>query len=357
MGHAGDRPGQGDLLVLLGTRDGLYRCRAGGAAPERHLGGLSINAVAADPRDGGLLVAANGPGGPAIWRSADGGATWAPLAGRPRFGDGRQAHQIWQVRPGHPSRPGELWAGTREAGLFRSPDLGATWRSVAGLNDHPTRTSWDEGGGGLILHTIIVAPGDPDRLVVGISAGGAYSSDDDGATWRPINSGVRPDTRPDHCAASGQCPHRLALHPARPGRLYQQGHAGVYRSDDYGEHWADISAGLPSPFGWPLALHPDDPDTLFVVPHISDKQRRTTEGRLAVWRSRDAGASWERLSRGLPLAPALCLRESLAADPAGDLYLGTADGRVFAGRDAGETWALFAEGLPPVQAVATAFAP
>lgn len=164
----------------------------------------------------------------------------------------------------------------------------------------------------------------------------------------------RADPRPGRCAASGQCPHRLWLHPAPPHRLYQQGHYGVYRSDDFGEHWEEISAGLPSPFGWPLALDPDDPDTLIVVPHISDKQRWTTAGRLAVWRSRDGGRSWERLTEDLPTAPGRCLRESLASAPSGQLYLGTVDGRVFWSEDAGGHWALVAQGLPAVQAIETA---
>lgn len=352
MDAAEARTPPGDLLVLLGTADGLYHCCPDGSPYTQHLAGRSVYAVAADPRDGGLLAATGAAPGPAIWRSSDRGASWSLLPGRPAFPDARRVKQIWQVCPGHPARPGELWAGTCEAGLFRSADMGATWQGVAGLNDHPTRSSWDPGGGGLVLHTIIVDPRDPARMIAAISAGGIYCSADGGATWRPINGGVRPDPRPVGCAASGQCPHRILLHPARPGRLYQQGHCGVYRSDDFGERWVEISAGLPSPYGWPLALHPDDPDTLYVVPHISDKQRWTTEGRLAVWRSRDAGASWERLARGLPTAPARCLRESLAAAPAGRLYLGTVDGRVFTSADGGETWALFADGLPAVQAIA-----
>lgn len=353
MGQAGDQPHAGALLVLLGTRDGLYRCWAGGARRSHHLAGLAVHAIAADPRDGALLAAANGPDHAGIWRSVDNGGTWAPLAGRPAFGDGRRAWQIWQVQPGHPSRPAELWAGTREAGLFRSPDCGATWQSVVGLNDHPTRTMWDEGGGGLILHTIVVDATEPARLLACISAGGVYRSDDDAATWRPINRGVRADFRADPFPEAGHCPHKLRSHPARPGRLYQQNHCGVYCSDDFGTTWVDISDGLPSRFGWPLALHPADPDTLYVVPHISDEQRQTTEGRLAVWRSRDAGGSWERLTRGLPEVPALCLRESMAAaqgDPA-SLFLGTADGRVFWSHDAGDSWALFADALPAVQVV------
>jgi hypothetical protein len=357
MDEANLRPPPGARLVLLGTGAGLFRCWAAGTRYTRHLQGMAIHAIVADPRDGSLLVAANAPAGPSIWRSADSGATWMQLAGTPTFPDGRRVSHIWQICPGHPARPGELWAGTREAGLFRSTDLGATWRSVTGLNDHRSRFTWDEGGGGLILHTIIVHPGDPARIIAAISAGGIYRSDDGGATWRTANCGVRPDPRPDHCAASGQCPHRLRLHPSPPHRIYQQGHCGVYRSDDFGERWEEISAGLPSPFGWPLALDLDDPDTLYVVPHISDKQRWTTEGRLAVWRSRDGGGSWERLTDGLPAAPTRCLRESLATAPSGHLYLGTVDGRVFWSEDAGERWALFAQGLPAVQAITTAVAP
>ncbi|HMO60211.1 MAG TPA: exo-alpha-sialidase, partial [Roseiflexaceae bacterium] len=288
-------------------------------------------------------------------RSRDGGRHWQRLPSRPAFTDQRCVRQIWQLQVGHPKHPGELWAGTGEAGLFRSVDAGHSWQGVAGLNDHPTRATWDAGGGGLILHSILIDPHNPARLFVGISAGGVYRSDDDADSWQAINRGMRPDPRPEACAASGQCPHKILLHPTQPGLLYQQGHCGVYRSIDYGDSWHDISAGLPSSFGWPLAIHPHNPELLYVVPHISDKQRRTTEDRLAVWCSDNAGTTWQRLTHGLPTTPALCLRESLtlAVDDPSTIYLGTTDGRVFCSRDQGESWVMFLSGLPAVQVITT----
>ena len=235
---------------------------------------------------------------------------------------------------------------------------------MPGLNEHPTRGTWLPGGGGLILHTIVPDPADADRLYACVSAGGAYRSDDGGANWRPVNRGVRADFLEDRPAPTGrcqpetgQCVHKLVVHPARPAVLFQQNHCGVYRSDDRGEHWLDISDGLPSRFGFPIAVHPREPQTVYVVPLVSDRERTPPAGQLAVWRSRDGGASWTAHTAGLPRDSRLTvLREGLAtddADPAG-LYLGLTDGRLFQSRDAGERWSLLAEGLPPVLAVTAA---
>ncbi|SRR6266545_976225 len=246
-----------------------------------------------------------------------------------------------------------MWAGTREAGLFRSRDSGRTWESVAGLNDHPTRAAWEEGGGGLLLHTILIDPENPNWMYACVSMGGAYRSEDAGASWQPINRGVA-DSLPGVSPGTHQCVHKMALHPARPAVLFQQHHTGVYRSDDCGDRWVDISDGLPSRFGFPLAIHPHDPDTVYVVPHVSEKQRAVPEGRMAVWRSRSGGARWESLSAGLPdHAWLTILREGLAVDscdPAG-VYVGTNTGQVFYSRDEGAHWELLADYLPAVMSV------
>lgn len=357
---AGPRPG--DVLVLVGTRKGSFLfwsdpARRGWRRAEHHAQ-ASVNSLVYDRRDGAIYAAANGNffnRGRAIQRSADLGATWEVLPGALAFDDDRSVAQIWQVAPGHPSRPAELWAGTREAGLFRSRDGGATWQGVAGLNDHPTRESWQEGGAGIILHTIVVDPETPARMYACVSAGGVYRSEDDGATWRPINRGVRADFLPDLCPVAGHCPHKLALHPARPAVLFQQNHCGVYRSDDHGDTWLDISDGLSSRFGFPIAVHPHDPATIYAVPLVADKHRVVPDGRMAVWRSRSAGDGWECLGQGLPSQNAwlTILRESLAVDacdPAG-VYVGTTSGQVFYSRDEGDHWELLADYLPAVVSV------
>jgi hypothetical protein len=360
MSGNSERPQTGDVLVMIGTRKGAFLLWSDPARRtwrrSHHHGDWSVHALSYDERSGSIYAATNHNylnERTVIQRSTDGGTTWREAARGPAFDDDRRAWQIWQVVPGHPQRPGEVWAGTREAGLFRSRDWGATWESMAGLNNHPTRAAWEEGGGGLLLHTILTDPEDPSRLYACVSMGGAYRSEDGGTSWQPINHAV-PQYLLDVHPGPAKCVHKMALHAARPAVLFQQHHCGVYRSDDRGDTWIDISDGLPSRFGFPLAVHPHDPSTVYVVPHVSDNQRVVPEGRMAVWRSRTSGASWEPLSAGLPdNAWLTILRESLAVDscdPAG-VYVGTNTGQVFYSRDEGAHWDLLADYLPSVISV------
>jgi photosystem II stability/assembly factor-like uncharacterized protein len=262
-----------------------------------------------------------------------------------------RVRRIWQVAPGE--RPGTVYAGTQRAGLFRSEDGGENWAAVPGLNDHPHAASWEPGGGGLCLHTIIPHPSDPSRIWVAISTGGVYRSDDGGRTWQPRNRGIRADFIPGEAPEYGQCVHKIALHPSVPDRLYLQNHGGVYRSDDGGDSWIDIGGGLPSDFGFPIAVHPHDPDTVYVVP-LQDMERYVPDGEMAVWRSRDRGESWERLDDGLPTGAWLViLRDSMATDDLDEhgLYVGTRTGQVFYSRDEGASWDTLADYLPPVYSV------
>jgi photosystem II stability/assembly factor-like uncharacterized protein len=358
------RPHLGDVLLMVGTKKGtfLYWSDSGRRTwrrSEHHLG-WSTHAVSYDGRHGSIYAATNSDVfGALVQRSDDCGVTWQHYSQGLDFpADAAQrVRQIWQVLPGHPERPTEVWAGSREAGLFRSNDRGSTWQEVAALNHHATASTWMEGGGGLILHTILTDPREARRLYACISAGGAYRSDDGGVSWKPINRGVRADFLPDQYPESGQCVHKMTLHPDRPQVLFQQNHCGVYRSDDRGDSWVDISEGLPSRFGFPMAVHPHDPHTLYVVPLISDDQRVVPDGRMAVWRSRDAGQTWQRLTEGLPDNAWLSvLREGLAVDtcdPAG-IYVGTSTGQLFYSRDEGAHWEILADYLPPVLSVTAA---
>lgn len=360
MSNANNHPQPGDVLLMVGTRKGAFLFWSD---PTRrawrrshHHADWSVHALNYDERSSTIYAVTNNnylDQSMAIQRSADSGMTWRAALRGPTFADSRRAWQIWQIVPGHPQRPGEMWAGTREAGLFRSRNAGETWESVAGLNDHPTRTTWEAGGGGLLLHTILIDPEDPNRLYVGVSMGGVYRSEDAGVSWQPINRGLAegvPNLRP----GTHQCIHKMALHPARPAVLFQQHHTGVYRSADHGNTWVDISDGLPSRFGFPLALHPHDLDTVYVVPHVSQDQRVVPEGRMAVWRSRNGGNHWESLTQGLPdNVWFTILRENLATDtcdPAG-VYVGTSTGQLFYSRDEGEHWELLADHLPSVISV------
>lgn len=260
---------------------------------------------------------------------------------------------IWHIEPGPAGQPGVVYAGVEPAGLFKSLDGGATWQEVLGLNRHPSRERWMPGAGGLCLHTVVPDPVDPARLTVAISSGGAFRSLDGGESWSPINQGVRADFLPDPYPDLGQCVHKLALHRKRPGTLYQQNHCGVYRSRNGGDCWEDIGEGrLPSRFGFAMACHPHDPETIYTVPLQSDQVRLTPEGRMAVWRSRDGGESWQGMTCGLPGPDAhlVTLREGLATDTLDEagVYAGTTAGQIFCSRDEGAHWQTLAAYLPPV---------
>ena len=350
--------------LLVGTRRGLFIFESDGRrarwrARGPYLIGREIYHAVRDARDGTIWAASDH----AVWgahlhRSADFGESWETLEQAPHYPDERALQAIWFVAPGHASSPASLYAGIEPAGLFVSHDAGASWHSVATLNDHPTNSTWQPAGGGLALHSIIVDPENALRIYCALSAGGVYRSDDGGASWRPSNRGVRADFQPQRYPETGQCVHKLLLHPRMNERLYQQNHCGVYRSDDRGENWTEITAGLPSDFGYALAIDPHDADTLFVIPEESSHMRATVDGKLRVYRSTDAGASWHAMTRGLPQENAYVsiLREGMTSDtgePCG-VYFGTSSGHLFASHDAGASWTLVAGYLPRILSVSAA---
>ena len=352
------------VTLFIGTKRGLFIARSTDrltwSISEPLLLGREVYHAFLDPRDPAAAWAATDH---AVWgahvhRSADGGMTWEVLEAAPHYADERGLEAVWALAPGPAAEPATLFAGIEPAGLFRSRDSGKSWEGVASLNDHPTNTTWQPAGGGLALHSIIVDPGNDRRIWCALSAGGVYRTDDGGASWTPCNRGVRAAFLPNELPPTGQCVHKLLLHPLRAERLYQQNHCGTYRSDDAGESWTEITPGLPSDFGYALALDPHDPDTLFVIPEESSHMRTTVGGMLRVFRSTDAGASWEPLTNGLPQSHAYVsiLREAMCSDtmdPCG-VYFGTSSGHLFASADRGETWGLVAGFLPRILSVTAA---
>jgi photosystem II stability/assembly factor-like uncharacterized protein len=290
--------------------------------------------------------------------SPDLGKSWGAAKQNPKFPDnsGQKLERIWHIEPGRANEPGVLFAGVAPAALFRSDDKGDTWSEITSLTTHPTRPHWHPGAGGLCLHSIVIDHAQPGRMFVGISAVGVFRSTDDGATWQTANKGTRADFLPDKRPEYGQCVHKLLMARGQPPLLFQQNHCGVYRSADLGGNWDEITAGLPSDFGFPLALHPRDPKTIYVLPLKGAEFRCPPENKLRVFRSRDAGKTWEALSNGLPQENVFAgiYREGMAADaqdPAG-IYFGTNTGKVFSSLDEGDTWTLLADNLPPVYSIA-----
>lgn len=355
-------------LLLAGTRKGLWLGRSDAdrvdwAWSGPHFDMEEVYSCMVDTRGETprILVGTSSPWlGPQVWRSDDLGETWQETpGGAVRMPDDVDAsvERVWQLVPG--IEPGVVYAGTEPGAVFRSDDAGETFHLVRGLWDHPHRTEWNEGFGGQAFHTILPHPTDPDRVTAAISTGGVYETTDAGETWRPRNEGIRADFMPEgeQFPEFGQCVHKVARHPDRPDRLFLQNHGGVYRSDDAGGRWESIADGLPADFGFPIVVHPHDPDTVFVFPIRGGDGRYPVDGEAQVWRSSDAGATWQRLSRGLPerffvavMRDAMCTD---GADPAG-LYLGGRNGTVFASADAGETWTKAIDNLPDVMVVRAA---
>jgi photosystem II stability/assembly factor-like uncharacterized protein len=354
--------GDDTTTLLVGTRKGLFRAMYQSGAwhlDGPKLAGYEINHTCGVAGLAGRFYAATGHPvwGAHIYRSDDYGATWRSLKCAPHHDPGTTQgpalRSLWHLAA--TSDGSVLYAGIDPAGLFASPDEGASWQPLRALNEHPTRNTWEPARGGFSLHSICIDPADPQRLFAAVSAGGVYRSEDGGASWETANAGVRAEHLPQRYPASGHNVHRLIMHPLRSARLYRQCYNGTYRSDDGGRNWTEITSGLPSDFGYAIVADPNDADTVFVVPAESTHMRSAVDGRLRVYRSRDAGANWQALTRGLPQEHAYqtVLREAMDADartPCG-LYMGTSGGHLFSSRDAGESWQLVAGYLPRILSV------
>ena len=379
------------VMVFVGTRKGGFvfssdADRKKWQASDIQFKSWNVMHMQLDPRDQRLHAAVSHVVyGPTTHYSDDFGQTWTQAGEVPAFSrpsksgipiatpdeaqlamEGKRPEQhgpekmikVWNITPGRVSEPGVLYAGVEPAALFKSTDRGESWTINDGFFDHPHRGTFFPGNGGLCLHTILLDPARPERMYIGVSTGGCYRTDDGGLTWAPFNKNVRADFMPDPSPEYGHCVHKMALHPSAPEVLFQQNHCGVYRSDNAATDWVDIGEDrLPSRFGFPIAVHPHDPRTVYVVLEESDEYRMSVDGRFAVWRSRDAGESWQRLTAGLPeRAHLVALRDAMATDSLEDagIYVGTNTGQLFYSRDAGDSWELLADYLPGILSVEAA---
>lgn len=349
-------------LLSVGTAKGLFlftsKDRRRWQIKGPYLPGMEINHAICDLRDGTVFATANSPFfGSRVARTKNFGRKWEES---PTFSFDPaldlKLDRVWHVEPGRPSEANRVYAGVAPAALFVSDDGGQSWEEMKGLTSHPSRPQWQPGAGGLCLHTILPDPSDVERMWIAISAVGCFRTEDGGASWTPLNKGVRAEFQPEKYPEFGQCVHDAVM--ARGGRLYQQNHCGVYRSDDGAESWEEITGELPSDFGFPIGVHPRDPDTAYVIPLGGADLRCPPEGKLRVFRTTDAGRSWEPLTKGLPQKNAFMgiYREGIAVDsqdPAG-IYFGTNTGHIYASTDEGESFRRLTTDLPPVSSVSVA---
>ena len=347
--------------LLVATKKGLF---AFAGAPgdtwrqtARAFAGDPVDYAMRDPRSGRLLVSVTSPFyGPKIFFADDAGGEWTQAEGvaLPKGEDCALA-RVWTIVAGEDD---VLYAGADPGVLLESRDAGESWTINEGLWNEPSRPDWTPGGGGLCIHSIVPWPGDPDRLALGISAAGVWLTDDHGGSWRRGNAGIVARYVPAEVAdqTDDLCVHAIKRAPAHPERLFMQFHGGVYRSDDAGESWIDIAAGLPSDFAFPLAVDPADPDSAFVIPLTAETDRVTAGGRARVFKTSDGGASWTALGDGLPQRDAYLtvLRHALCATNEGpqlELYFGTTSGQIFGTGDGGASWSQLASCLPTVHSV------
>jgi photosystem II stability/assembly factor-like uncharacterized protein len=349
------------VMLLVGTRKGAFLVESDADRRDWRIRGPLCEAwpvyhAIADTSSGALYAAAASEWhGTVVWRSADLGETWEHSGQGLTYGeDGPQLTKVSSLT----AADGRLFAGADFPGIFQSDDGGVSWSHFTSLEDQPAREAWMKPDasppGRLGVIATMPHPADPRQMWVNVQGFGIFYSDDGGASWTPRNQGMRADW-PLEDPAWGYCVHKLVRSPADDERMYAQTHVGVYRSPDGGASWTEITEGLPSDFGFPAVAHPHDRDVAYVIPVDPGHGRLVHDGRLAVWRTRDAGDSWQPLTRGLPGRDAHVgvLREGLAVDTLDTpgVYFGTSTGQLFASADEGESWSEIASYLPGIASV------
>lgn len=363
-----------EVRVLVGTRKGAFVMRSdeqrkNWTVDGPHFPGWEVYHITGTPADPNRLYVSQSGGwfGQVIQRSDDAGKTWETVnndfaydgvPGTHQWYDGSQHpwefKRVWHLEPS-PTNPDSVYAGVEDAALFHSSDGGKSWRELSGLRDVKANL-WQPGAGGMCLHTIVLSPDDPNRIFVAISAAGAFRTDDGGQSWRPVNQGLKSEGElPDSDAEVGHCVHSITMHPSRPNTLFMQKHWDVMRSDNAGESWHEVSGNLPSDFGFPIAVHAHEPETIYVVPITSDSHHFPPDGKLRVYRSRSGGNEWEALTNGLPQEHCYVnvFRNAMAVDKLDScgIYFGTTGGQVYVSPDSGDNWMPIVENLPPVLSV------
>ncbi len=383
------------VRVLVGTKKGAFILTSDGQRKKWDVAGpffagWEVYHMKGSPVDPNRIYASQTSSwfGQIIQRSDDGGVTWfqpgfapgEPLVGpdgMPKVESNKFAYDIkskpltthqWYDGTQHPwefkrvwhlepslTDPDFVYAGVEDAALFATKDGGKSWKDLSGLRGHKSGKQWTPGAGGMGLHTIILDKKNPKRMHIAISSAGAFTTDDAGETWRPINKGLKSQYIPDPEAEVGHCVHRIAMHPSKPEVLYMQKHWDVMRSDNGGASWHEVSGNLPTDFGFPIEVNANDPNMIYVVPIKSDSEHFPIDGKLQVWRSRTGGNEWEALTKGLPQKNCYVniLRDATSIDQLDTcgIYFGTTGGQVYVSADNGDNWETIVHDLPPVLSV------
>ena len=362
------------VRVLVGTRKGAFVLSADGKREKWDVSGpffagWQIYHLKGSPADPNRLYASQTSDwfGQTMQRSSDGGKTWETVGNKFAYDGVPGTHQwydgtphpwefkrVWHLEPSL-TDPDTVYAGIEDAALFKSTDGGQNWSELPGLRQHGSGPKWQPGAGGMCLHTILLDPSNAQRMYIAISAAGAFRTDDGGAMWKPINSGLFSKYLPEPTAEVGHCVHRIAMHPSKPNTLFMQKHWDVMRTDNHGDQWTEVSGNLPTDFGFVIDVHAHEPETIFVVPIKSDSEHFPLDGKLQVFRSRTGGNDWEPLTKGLPQKDCYVnvLRDAMAVDSLDKcgVYFGTTGGQVYASNDAGDTWNAIVRDLPAVVSV------
>jgi photosystem II stability/assembly factor-like uncharacterized protein len=362
------------VRVLAGTRKGAFILTSDEGRQKwdisgPHFAGWEIFHLKGSPVDPDRIYASQTSTwfGQVVMRSDDGGRNWSPVGNEFKYATEPGTHlwydgtphpwefaRVWHMEPSL-TDPDTVYAGVEDAAIFRSTDGGVSWQELTGLRTHGSSTGWMPGAGGMGVHTIIQDAANPGRIYVAISAAGVFRSDDSGQTWSPMNKGLHSKDLPNPDAEVGHCVHRITMHPSRPETLFMQKHWDVMRSDDAGGSWQEVSGNLPSDFGFPIDVHAHEPETIYVVPILSDSYHYPPDGKLRVYRSKTGGNEWEPLTNGLPQENCYVniLRDAMAVDSLDScgVYFGTTGGQVYASPDSGDNWSAIAQNLPPVLSV------
>ena len=362
------------VRVLVGTRKGAFILTSDTAREQwkvdgPHFAGWEIYHMKGSPVDPNRIYVSQSTGwhGQLIQVSNDGGKTFEAAGNEFKY-EGETGTHLWYDNTPHPWEFKRVWhlepsltdadtvyAGVEDAALFKSTDAGKTWKELTGLRNQGTGKDWQPGAGGMGLHTMILDPNNPGRMYIAISAAGAFRSDDEGNSWRPINRGLNSKYIPDPEAPVGHCVHRIAMHPSRPDTLFMQKHWDIMRTDNGGELWHRVSGNLPTDFGFVIDVHAHEPETIYVVPIKSDAEHFPIDGQLKVYRSKTGGNDWEPLTNGLPQENCYVnvLRDAMAVDRCEScgIYFGTTGGQVYASNNSGDSWKAIVRDLPAVLSV------